>query len=50
VRRLSREEQLLFVKGVAPLLVQRLSYLSDGEFAGRADPNPLHDPVAPEVG
>jgi type IV secretion system protein VirD4 len=46
VRRLPGDAELLFVKGSAPLLVERLSYLHDGEFAGRADPNPLYDPVA----
>ena len=35
--------------GGAPLLVERLSYLRDREFAGRADPNPLYDPVAQGV-
>ena len=50
VRRLPREEELLFVKGSAPLLARRLSYLRDREFAGRADPNPLYDPVAQGVG
>ena len=49
VRRLPREAELLFVKGTAPLLVERLSYLRDREFAGRADPNPLYDPVAQGV-
>jgi len=50
VRRLSGEVELLFVKGGAPLLVERLSYLSDREFACRADPNPLYDPVAEAAG
>ncbi len=50
VRRLPREAELLFVKGGAPLLVKRLSYLCDREFAGRADPNPLYDPVAQAAG
>jgi len=42
VRRLPRDVQLLFVKGSAPLLVDRLDYLRDPEFADRADPNPLY--------
>jgi len=46
VRRLPREVELLFVKGGAPLLVERLNYLLDREFTGRADPNPLYDAVA----
>jgi type IV secretion system protein VirD4 len=46
VRRLPADAQLLFVKGSAPLLVQRLNYLRDREFLGRADPNPLYEPVA----
>ena len=50
VRRLPREAELLFVKGGAPLLVERLSYLCDREFAGRADPNPLYDSVAQAAG
>ena len=50
VRRLPREAELLFVKGGAPLLVERLTYLHDREFAGRADSNPLYDPLAEAVG
>ncbi len=50
VRRLPRETELLFAKGGAPLLVERISYLRDREFAGRADPNPLYDPVAAAAG
>jgi type IV secretion system protein VirD4 len=46
VRRLPREAELLFVKGDAPFLVQRLNYLHDREFDGRADPNPLYESVA----
>src|SRR2546430_8878005 len=37
----SRESALVFVKGGAPLSVERVNYLRDPEFAGRADPNPL---------
>ncbi len=50
VRRLPSEVELLFVKGGAPLLVERLSYLRDRDFASRADPNPLYDPVAEAAG
>jgi type IV secretion system protein VirD4 len=46
ILRLPREAELLFVKGEAPLFVERLHYLRDAEFAGLADPNPLYDPVA----
>ena len=46
VRRLPREAELLFVKGDPPLLVDRLNYLHDREFRGRADPNPLYEAVA----
>jgi type IV secretion system protein VirD4 len=46
VRRLAPGAQLLFPKGGAPLLVERLNYLVDKEFARMADPNPLYDPVA----
>ena len=45
VRRLHRDRELLFVKGSAPLLVERLNYLRDREFLGRADPNPLYTPL-----
>jgi type IV secretion system protein VirD4 len=46
ILRLPRDAELLFVKGEAPLLLHRLNYLRDREFAGRANPNPLYDPVA----
>ncbi len=49
VRRLAPEAQLLFPKGGEPLFVERLNYLVDEEFAGKADPNPLYDPVAATV-
>ena len=45
VRRLPREQQLLFVKGMPPLLTERVSYLNDGVFAARAGANPLYAPV-----
>src|SRR5260370_33076078 len=46
VRRLPREAELLFVKGGAPLVVERLNYLFDREFTGRADSNPWYAAVA----
>ena len=50
ILRLPGDTELLFVKGEAPLLLHRLHYLRDREFAGRADPNPLYDPVAKAAG
>src|SRR5258708_5603796 len=46
VRRLPRERELLFVNGGAPLVVERLNYLRDPEFAGRAAPNPHYAGLA----
>lgn len=46
VRRLPRKRELLFVKGGAPLLVERLNYLTDPEWLERAKPNPLYERVA----
>ncbi len=46
ILRLPREMELLFVKGEAPLLVERLNYLRDPEFGGQFDANPLYEPVA----
>lgn len=45
IRRLPRERQLLFVKGMPPLLTERLNYLVDPDFAGRAEANPLYAAV-----
>ena len=42
VRRLPGDRQLVFVKGCAPVLARRLNYLTDSEFAGQADANPLY--------
>ncbi len=42
VRRMPRERELLFVQGGAPLVVERLNYLRDPEFEGRAAPNPFY--------
>ncbi len=50
VRRLPAEDQLLFIRNSAPLLVKRLNYLRDRAFAGRADPNPWYTPVADGLG
>ena len=49
VRRLPRSLQLLFVKGSAPLLVDRLSYLRDKSLRSRADANPLYAQAFPET-
>ncbi|PYO40429.1 MAG: conjugal transfer protein TraG [Gemmatimonadetes bacterium] len=49
VRRLPRESALVFVKGGAPLCVERVNYLRDPEFVGRADPNPLYRVLAAAV-
>jgi type IV secretion system protein VirD4 len=49
VRRLPRDSALVFVKGGAPLCVERVNYLRDPEFAGRADPNPLYQVLAAAV-
>jgi type IV secretion system protein VirD4 len=53
VRRLPREEQLLFVKGTRPIRARKVNYLTDPEFTGRRgrplfDENPMH--VAGDVG
>jgi type IV secretion system protein VirD4 len=44
VRRMSGSEQLLFVRGRAPVRAERLNYLRDGEYATLFDANPLHSP------
>lgn len=46
VRRLPRDEQLLFAKGSAAIRATRVNYLADAELVGRADPNPLYDELA----
>jgi type IV secretion system protein VirD4 len=53
VRRLPREEQLLFVKGTRPIRARKADYLVDPEFVGRRggplfDENPMH--VAGDIG
>jgi type IV secretion system protein VirD4 len=47
VRRMDRNDELLFLKGTEPLLARRLNYLTDLEFRGQFDPNPQHQAVAP---
>lgn len=42
VRRLSGNEQLLFVRGRAPVRAHRLDYLQDAEYFTQFDANPLH--------
>ncbi len=42
VRRLPRGQALVFVRGEDPLLVDRVKYLTDREFRGMFDSNPLH--------
>jgi type IV secretory pathway TraG/TraD family ATPase VirD4 len=42
VRRLPRDRQLVFIKGMDPFVVDRLNYLTDVAFTSRADPNPLY--------
>ena len=48
VRRMPREEQLLFVKGLRPIRARKLNYLKDLEFRTREGPlfeeNPMHLP------
>ena len=34
------------ISGEPPFLLDRLDYLTDPAFAGRADPNPMHFPAA----
>ncbi|HWG34285.1 MAG TPA: type IV secretory system conjugative DNA transfer family protein [Gemmatimonadaceae bacterium] len=46
VRRLSRDQQLLFIKGSSPLLTRRINYLTDSPFHERADSNPLYSSAA----
>jgi type IV secretion system protein VirD4 len=45
IRRLPRDQQLLFIKSMPPLLTHRVNYLTDQAFAARAEPNPLYRPV-----
>lgn len=42
VRRMPLDRQLLFVKSTAPLLTQRINYLTDIPFLTRTDANPLY--------
>ena len=45
IRRLPRDQQLLFIKGMPPLLTERVNYLTDSPFGQRAEPNPLYTPI-----
>src|SRR6185437_10047556 len=45
VRRLRRDQQLLFIKGTPPLLTERVNYLTDPVLLGRFDSNPLYAPA-----
>ena len=47
VRRMDRNDELLFLKGSDPLLARRVNYLTDVEFRSQFDPNPQHQVVAP---
>lgn len=47
VRRMTRETELLFVRGGGPVRAERISYLRDSEYAGQYDPNPMHDSSPP---
>jgi type IV secretory pathway TraG/TraD family ATPase VirD4 len=49
VRRLGRREQLLFVKGTAPIRCRRVDYRRNPEFAGRFDQNLMYDAEAAAV-
>lgn len=40
--RLGPERPLVLVKGEYPYLLDRINYLTDAEYVGRADPNPYH--------
>ncbi|CAD0362149.1 type IV secretory system conjugative DNA transfer family protein [Xanthomonas hortorum] len=42
VMRLGPERPLVLVKGEYPYLLDRINYLTDAEYVGRADPNPYH--------
>jgi type IV secretion system protein VirD4 len=44
VRRLDPDHQLLFLKGMAPVLAKKLRYFEDRELLRRADPNPYYVP------
>jgi type IV secretion system protein VirD4 len=42
VMRLSPEQLIVLVKSESPYLLERLNYLVDEEYRGKADPNPYH--------
>ena len=41
IRRLPADQQVLFVRGLAPVLAHRLRYYADGAYSGLYDPNPM---------
>lgn len=47
ILRLPHDEQLLFIRGVAPIRARKLNYLRDIEFTGLADENPMYRPASP---
>ena len=46
VRRMDRNHELLFLKGVDPILAKRVNYLTDAEFRGQYDRNPQHQVIS----
>jgi type IV secretion system protein VirD4 len=42
VMRLPPEKVIVMVKSESPYLLERLNYLTDEEYSGKADPNPYH--------
>jgi len=45
IMRMDQRRELLFLTGYAPLLVDRVNYLRDPEFAARFGSNPLHQAI-----
>jgi len=45
ILRLPDDQQLLFIRGVAPIRARKLNYLRDTEFVGLADENPMYRPI-----
>jgi type IV secretion system protein VirD4 len=45
VLRLASTDELLFIRGHAPVRARKLSYLADADFAGLADANPMCTPA-----
>ena len=46
IMRLGSARAIVMISGEPPFLLDRLDYLTDPAFAGRADPNPMHFPAA----